>query len=311
MQGWLTFNPCTVIVNVPDIISNTGKSPGVRHPVTNPDRRFWMGAAFAAAAGAAWPKLVRATPLDKVKSRGSLVVGLYEDMPPFHVKGRGIDVEIAQALADALGVALSPLPFHAGENMHDDLRNMVWRGHYLGFGPADVLLHVPVDKPLMDQAPQVVIFGPYYRERVVIARALDRVPRLDSLADLAGHRVAVPGQSLAGWLLIGADGGAYREQLVTRWNDGTECARALAAGEYSAAAGLLSELESVLRGDPRFAIEPIPAPRAPRDGWAVGMAVKTGSTDLAQALQKAIRELSDSGQLREIFARANLSWRPV
>lgn len=283
----------------------------MRHTSPDNGRRRWIGAALAGAASVAWPSMASATPLDKIKRRGSLVVGLYHDMPPFHLQGKGIDVDIAKALADALGVALSSLPFYADENMNDDLRHMVWRGHYLGFGPADVLLHVPVDKPLMDQTPQALIFAPYYRERVAIARDLQRVPKLDSLVDLAGHRVAVPGQSLAGWLLIGADGGAYREQLVTRWGNGTECALAMASGEFPVAAGLLSELESVLRGDARFAIDPLPSPRAPRDGWAVGMAVKKESTDLAQALQEAVRNLSASGKLKDMFARANVSWRPV
>jgi len=81
--------------------------------------------------------------------RGALKVGIYNDMPPFHAKGAGIDVQLAQALADGLGVKLALLPFNADDNMGDDLRNMVWRGHYLGYGPADVLLHVPVDRPLM------------------------------------------------------------------------------------------------------------------------------------------------------------------
>ncbi|MFO1328447.1 MAG: hypothetical protein U1F56_13900 [Rubrivivax sp.] len=46
--------------------------------------------------------------------------------------------------------------------MNDDLRNMVWRGHYLGFGPADVLMHVPVNRPLMEN-PRVEIFAPCWR----------------------------------------------------------------------------------------------------------------------------------------------------
>jgi ABC-type amino acid transport substrate-binding protein len=195
--------------------------------------------------------------------------------------------------------------------MNDDLRSMVWRGHYLGFGPADVLLHVPVDRPLMDGNPQVSIFGPYYRDRVAIARNLAQLPVLDSLSGLGKLQVAVAGQTLAGWLMIGADGGAYRDQLRTQWKDGTEAARALQRGEVPVAAGLMSELESVLRGDRRFAIEPLPSPRAPRDGWAVGMAVKHDATELAQALQAALNELAQSGRLAEIFAKANLSWRPV
>jgi len=49
-------------------------------------------------------------------------------------------VALAQALAESLGVKLSLLPFHADDSMNDDLRHMVWRGHHLGYGPADVLL---------------------------------------------------------------------------------------------------------------------------------------------------------------------------
>lgn len=265
----------------------------------------------AAALAAGLSGRLAATPLDKLRRRGTLVVGLYKDMPPFHADGAGIDVELARALAESLGLGLSPLPFAADESMDDDLRHMVWRGHYLGFGPADVLLHVPVDRPLMDANPKVSIFGPYWRERVAIARDVARVPRLESLADLAGTDVAVPGQSLAGWLLIGADGGALRERLRTRWADGCDAARALQRGEVPAAAGLLSELQSVLRGDARFAVEPLPSPRAPREGWAVGMAVKRESTELAQALQGALNGLAASGRLAEIFGRGNLAWHRV
>jgi ABC-type amino acid transport substrate-binding protein len=265
--------------------------------------------ACAAMAAAATPLFARATTLVRVRERGSLIVGLYNDMPPFHVAGKGIDAELAQALAQALGVKLSPLAFNADENMNDDLRNLVWRGHYLGFGPADVLLHVPVDRPLIEATQQANIFAPYYRDRVAIARSLERLPQLDSFARLGDAKVAVPGQSLAGWLMIGADSGAYRNQLITQWKDGGEAARALQRGEVAAAAGLASELESVLRGDARYAITPMPSPRAPRDGWAVGMAVKRDATDLAQALQAAVNDLAANGTLRRMFERGNVSWQ--
>ena len=249
------------------------------------------------------------TPLDKLRERGTLIVGLYNEMPPFHVAGQGIDVELARGVAAALQLKLSLLPFNADESMGDDLRNMVWKGHYLGFGPADLLLHVPVDKPLMDASPRVNIFAPYYRERVVLARDLSKLPQLQSLAALKGQAVAVPGQSLAGWLMIGADNGAYREQLRTQWKDGVQAAQALRDGEVVAAAGLASELESVLRGDPRFAIEPLPMPRAPRDGWAVGCAVKKESVDLARAVQQAFNDMAQTGAIQKAFAASNVAWR--
>ena len=275
---------------------------------TRRDCLRWIGAAGAAAMAAA-PLHLSATPLTRVQERGVLKVGVYHDMPPFHVDGKGIDVELAQALAAALGVKLALLPFHADDNMQDDLRNMVWRGHYLGYGPADVLLHVPVDRPLMEGNPQVQILAPYCRDRVAMARRIESLPRLDALSQLASRAVAVPGQSLAGWLLIGADGGSYRDRLSTQWKDGVAAAQALQRGEVEAAAGLASELESVLRGDPLFAIAPMPSPRAPRDGWAVGMAVKRDATELAQALQRAVNGLVESGRLAGMFERANVGWQ--
>lgn len=282
-----------------------------RLPVTM-KRRSMLGAlAGAGAAALGLPLTLSATPLEKIKERGSLTVALYNEFPPFHDQGKGIDVELAGALAQALNVKLSVLPFPAGEAMNDDLRNMVWKGHYLGYGPADVLLHVPVDRPLMQENPQVSIFGPYWRERVALARRLDAVPTLESLAQLGKARVAVPGLSLAGWLLIGADGGAYREQLVTTFKDGVLAAQALKNGEVPVAAGNLSELQSVLRGQSGIAIEPLPSPRAPREGWAVGMAVKKDATELAQALQGALNDIAKDGRLAAMFDRHNVSWRPV
>src|SRR4051794_4799247 len=203
----------------------------------------WLGAAVAAAGMAGLPLGGGAAPVGGVRGGGAPAVGIYQDMPPFHAGGKGIDVELAQALAESLGVRLSLLPFPADDNMADDLRNMVWRGHYLGYGPADVLLHVPVDRPLMEANPQVTIFAPYCRDSVAIARRLDAVAQLEVLSELAGHAVAVPGQSLAGWLLIGADGGAYRSQLNTQWKNGVDAARALVRGEVGVAAGLASELD--------------------------------------------------------------------
>jgi ABC-type amino acid transport substrate-binding protein len=275
----------------------------------NPRRRWLQAAAAAAVSAAAWPALAQDKPaLQRIRERGSLVVGVYNEMPPFNQGGRGIDVDLAGALAAALGLKLGLLPFNADENMNDDLRNLVWKGHYLGFGPADVLLHVPVDRPLMNDNPRVNIFAPYYRERVMIARNLAAAPRMESLDDLAGKTIAVPGQSLAGWLLIGAESGKYREQLSTRFKDGTEAAAALWRGDVQAAAGHASELESVLGGDARFAIEPLPLPRM-RDGWAVGCAVKNEATDLALALQTAMNDLAANGELGRIFAAAKVNWR--
>jgi ABC-type amino acid transport substrate-binding protein len=284
-------------------LSGDAAREAVVKPLTR--RSALIGCAALSSAVLAQPE---APALERLRARGRLVVAVYQDLPPFSVGGEGVDVDLARALSKSLDLELSLLPFTAGENMDDDLRNMVWRGHYLGFGPADVMLHAPVEAPLMRNNPRVNIFAPYYRERLVMARELKRVPKGEALADFAAQKIAVAGQSLAGWLMIGADGGAWREQLVTTWKDGAAAARALHSGEVAAAAGQLSEIEGVLAGDARFVIEPLPVPRM-RDGWAIGCAVKRESTDLAQVVQAAINTLATGGELGRIFAKAKLTWR--
>lgn len=271
-------------------------------------RRTFLHGCGAAALALALPAR-GASPMERIRQRGSLVVGLYQAMPPFHEDGKGIDVALGRALAQSLELGFSALPFVAGEDMADDLRNMVWKGHYLGWGPADVLLHVPVDPPLVRANPQVRIVAPYYRERVLLATDAQRIGPLDSLAALQGRKVAVAGQSLPGWLMIGAEGGLLREHLQTQWPDGVAAARALKQGQVEAAAGLASELESVLAGDDRFVLQPLPAPRAPRDGWAVGCAVKKDATELAEALQQAMQSLQASGRLVALFGEHGVRWR--
>jgi ABC-type amino acid transport substrate-binding protein len=274
-------------------------------------RRQWLERTGACALSLAWGAAAAQEPglMERIKAKGALTVAVYNDYPPFNVKGVGIDIELAKLLASELGLRLNLLTFDADEKMGDDLRNMVWKGHYLGYGPADVLLHVPVDKPLMDEERKVLIFGAYYRETLALARNVEKLPDLESLAALKGRKVAVAGQSLAGWLMIGADGGAYRDQLITKLENGAEAARLLQRGEVDAAAGHASELHTVLGSDKRFMIEALPMPRAPRNGWAVGMAVKKESEELARALQSATNKLALDGRLEAIFATAKVPWQ--
>ena len=64
-----------------------------------------------------------------------------------------------------------------------------------------------------------------------------------------------------------------------------------------------AEIESVLRGDAAFEVTDAPFPRLPRKGWVIGMAVKKENTALAQAVQQAVNELFESGEMAALFAR--------
>ncbi|WP_233575700.1 substrate-binding periplasmic protein [Noviherbaspirillum saxi] len=241
--------------------------------------------------------------LDKVKQSGVLKVAVYKDMLPFSANnGNGIDVELANALAVKLGVRTSFLPFDAGENLNDDLRNMVWKGHYLGYGPADVMMHVPVDTGLMAANKNVSIFAPYYREQVRLVRDVRKIPNCDSVDCLVGKKVGVEKVSIAAVVLLGEQDGKVRDS-VKIYDTAAAALAAMKAGEIDAVLANRSEIESAVRGNADYPLSDLSFARLPRQGWIVGLAVKQSNTELARALQAAANDLSTSGELAKIFAK--------
>ena len=246
--------------------------------------------------------------LTKIRQSGVLKVALYKNFAPFSNDGKGIDVDLAEALAAKLGVKMSPLWFEADENMEDDLRNMVWKGHYLGYGPADVLMHAPVDREYMSKVEQVKFFAPYHRERYAIARQLDKLPTLDNFEAFETLNLGVEGDTLAATVMLSADSGRYRNTLKT-FRTATEAVTALKAGEVAAVMAQQGELEGGLKGDGRFAIDLPPHPILQKRQWALGLAVKAKSEDLALALQAAINEMMADGTLKKIMLRHGVQHR--
>lgn len=244
--------------------------------------------------------------LQKIRDAGVLKVAVYNGFAPFSDNSAGIDVDLAQALSKRLGLKLQLLPFEAGEELGDDLRNMVWKGHYLGYGPANVLMHVPVERQLMAGNPQVEIFAPYYRETVRLVRNTRTVPEFNGLDSLSGKKIGAEKISIAAMVLLGADNGKYRED-VKIYPSAIEALQKLKAGEIDAVLANQSEIESVIKGDPQFRLEEVTFPRLPPRGWVVGMAVKKDETDLAKLLQQAMNEMSASGELAAIFGKYGVS----
>ena len=238
----------------------------------------------------------------KIEQSGHLKVALYNDFAPFSDKGAGIDVDLAAALSAKLALKLTPLPFAAGEALDDDLRNMVWKGHYLGYGPADVMLHVPVDNRLMVANEQVQIFAPYHVETVRLVRSAKSVPAFDGLDALAGKKIGVEKVSIAAMVMLGEGNGKFRDN-VRIFPTAIEAVQALKAGELDAVLANRSEIESVMKGDAGFPLHDVSFQRLPRSGWAIGMAVRKDDIELAHKLQAAIKQMADSGELKALFAK--------
>ena len=246
--------------------------------------------------------------LAKIKASGVLKVAVYKDNPPFSegpaTDMKGLDIDIAQALAKQMQLKLALLPFDAGENMGDDLRNMVWKGHYLGYGPADIMMHVPVDKYLMQQNRQVLIFSPYMRQTQVLLHDTAVLAKVSVPEDLKGFKLAAERGTGTASVLMGHNAGMLMPQ-VALYNSGVQAARAVVDGKAAAAFVMRSQAESVLSQvqspSAHWMLSPLAIYGVPESGWPLGMAVKSNYKDLAQELQKAMQELRSSGELLAIF----------
>lgn len=260
------------------------------------------GGAFAAAT------------LDDITARGSLVVAVYRDFPPFsYRKGNevaGVDVDIAKALAKRLGLKPDIMEVTAGESVDDDLRNAVWKGHYLDHRTADVMLHVPTDRVFMLRNTNVVIFSPYYRERIVVARNPDKVVKSDDISIFEQEKVGVELATLADVYLTGQlksanVGNVVHYPTVAKAVDG------LRQGEVAAVMGTESEIVAALGKDlAKFPTAPMPAAGLTKPWWELGMAVRDSNRQLSNVLDDAMAALMKDGTIAAAFKRHGLSHRP-
>ncbi|HMV54616.1 MAG TPA: transporter substrate-binding domain-containing protein [Rhodocyclaceae bacterium] len=254
------------------------------------------------------PLGARANDLADVVKSGQISVALYKEFAPFSDEGKGVDVDIAKALAGKLGVKLAELWFDADENMEDDLRNMVWRGTLFGYGPADFMIHVPVDKEYMSRNDKVIFFAPYYRERFAIARNVEKIANLDSLAPFRTEKIGVESATYPDTVLLSIESGAYRNNVV-HFKNTDEAIEALKKGEVAAVMAMQGELEGGLFNSKGFEISEPPIPVIGRRQWPLGLAVKAGNEELARALQKGINDLVADGTIQKIFDRYGVKYR--
>ena len=261
---------------------------------------------LAAAASAAGDALAQ------LQTPGRIRVAVYRDFPPYSNAGEGIDVGIAQALAARLGVTLDLMWVQASdEKMEDDLRNAVWKGHYLGGGTADVMLHVPVDPQFAARNERVTITGPYHRETLQLAHNTSQLAEITHLDDLIGLPVGVETATAQDSFLLGAAGGRLRP-TVKHFRSATDAMAALRRGEVVAVMAQRAELEDGLKGADRevFVISSIPTPGLPPRGWIVGVAVKSENAALAAAIDQALRGMLQDGTIAAIFKQRGITHFP-
>jgi ABC-type amino acid transport substrate-binding protein len=273
------------------------------------DARLAAAAVMLCSGWLAGPAAAR--PLDEVRDSGTIRIAVYRDFAPFSEvhDGRfeGIDVDIGRALAGRLGVAVEFMPVTAGESVDDDLRNAVWKGHYLGGGVADVMLHVPVDRRFSMRNKLVAIFGAYARMDTVAAGSADAAgAHLDPDA-IGEGRIGVELATLADAYLLTAHAGALRDNVV-HYPSTVAAAEALARGEVEIAVGTRAEIEAGIRD--RRSVFTLAAVEIPGSSWLIGAAVDEHSRDLGYAAADVLAELVEAGTVAKAFTSRALSYLP-
>ncbi|PHQ25442.1 amino acid ABC transporter substrate-binding protein [Marinobacter guineae] len=259
---------------------------------------------------------------DIILESGYLKVGVYENFPPYsyEVDGepRGIDVELGRRIAEEMGVDFIVHWITPDENLGDDLRNNVWKGHYLAKRRlADVMLRVPYDKTyayMQDSTgeyinEQVVLFGPYQQETWQVAYNPEKLDSVETVAVFQYHPIGVEIDTLPDFYLTSGLGGRMREQ-VQHYPNVREAFQAMREGEVSAVMGMRAEIDHELAkpGNADFKAASNGFPGIGKQVWDVGMAIKHTHRQLGYALEAIVDKLVKSGELNELFASEELRY---
>ena len=285
-------------------------------PASGIGRRAFLAGGLAALAA---PLPLSAAPLAKVRELGVLRVAVYKHNRPWSwaepdnsTNLRGIDVDLAGAIARTLGVKLDIEEFTAGDDMATDLRNAVWRGGLLGFKPADIMMHVPFDRQLMVENDQCAILAPYYRESFAAACGPDENDCDVPAPQYRGRRMAAAVATIPDIYLLSSFGGTLRSS-VTHFNTGHDAVLALGTGQADVAVATKAEVEAAIFDMKNPAIKPrkraLEAMMSP--GWDIGMAVKENSRSLGDTVEGIIGKMSADGQMKAIFGAYGVEWRPA
>lgn len=254
---------------------------------------------------------------EDILESGILKVAVYKDFPPYSFetdgKPRGVDVDLAQRLADELGLKVELLWVTPGEKLEDDLRNFIWKGHYMRPGVlADLMLRIPYDREYANrlndvgevEQDQVHMFGPYQRERWQVVHDRKRLPKVDTIGVFQYHKIGVELDSVPSFYLTSVLAGRLRANTEHYASIGTAF-DAMRAGKVDAVMAMRGELDwlvhqakdaNLLKADNTY-------PTLGQPYWDIGMAVHESNRQLANSVDGLLEDMIRSGEMAKIYAR--------
>lgn len=259
---------------------------------------------------------------DTMIASGELKVAVYQDFAPYSFEDqgqpRGVDVELAQALAEALGVSLQLIWAPPGEKLDDDLRDYIWRGSPLRHQQlADLMMRVPYDHDFAQKRNElgeltydhVVMFGPYQEERWQVAFDRRRLDAVASVAVFQQHPIGVEVDSVPSFYLTSVFNGMLSAK-THHYPSVQQAFGALRAGQVDAVMAMRGEIDWQLHkaGDPQLALAENAYPNMGKQVWEIGMAVHESNRQLAYAVEEALEGLIRDGRLQALYARYGLRY---
>lgn len=268
---------------------------------------------------------------DVVIESGFIRVGLYKDFPPYSYmldgEPAGIDVALGKAIAEKLGVRFEPHWIIPDENLEDDLRNNVWKGHYLDKSEdgahipknvADVMMRVPYDKEYSYRQDistgeyvneMVVMFGPYQRETWQIAFDSSKIDKVSTIAKFQYHPIGVEIDSLPDFYLTSAFNGRMRDQ-TKHFAKPEQAFSALNNGEVTGVMAMRAEADHWLHqlNNPKLKLAENGFPMIGKQKWDIGMAIRQSDRQLGNEIDWIMEKMILSGEVEQLFSDLGLQY---
>ena len=259
---------------------------------------------------------------DQMIAAGEIKVAVYKDFAPYSFQDgdtpRGVDVELAQALAKAMGVQLTLIWAPAGEKLDDDLRDYIWRGSQLHNQQlADLMMRAPYDRNYAQKRNEqgelenghVVMFGPYQNEQWQVAYDRRRLDKVASVAVFEQHPIGVEVDSVPSFYLTSVFNGMLAAK-THHYPDVPQAFAAMKAGEIDAVMAMRGEIDWQVHEahDPQLALAENAYPNMGKQRWEIGMAVHESNRQLAYAVEEALEGLIRDGSVQGIYSHYGLQY---
>lgn len=259
---------------------------------------------------------------DDIIESDEIVIAVYNDFQPFSYREngdeKGIDVDLAQVIAKKLGVKLRLRWMTADETVDDDLRNNLWKGHFLNRTIADLMLRVPYDKEyslLRDDIGELVhqhvhIFAPFHTESWKIIFNSKKIESVETIAVFQYHDIGVEVDSIPQFYLTSAFQGRMRDR-AKQFPSITKAISAMTESKVDAVMGLTSQI-SHYQGELSETNYPLAKnafPMIGRQQWDIGMAVKADYRQLGYAVADIVENMVKTGEMEQIFSKYNVTYK--